>query len=305
MTGFWKILSKKQRDRINESITTVKNKIVISPLLLKSNNMKILFFFLFLTTSSIKSLFAQQNDTIPPILVGIPNDLTLECDEKIPSASDYKVSATDNEDISVSLSFVQVKLNGNCQNQFYLLNSWRATDKSNNSTEKTQRITVKDNKVPIIKGVLDDITIFDLAQFPSIPKITVEDNCNGFVEVYFKEVGINISNGVIYTQTWTAIDPCGNKSEKERKITFIKKVANNDIDNQSIIILPNPSKGLFTIQNAPSEEYDVSVYNTEGKGILQQFNISEIDLSNEQNGVYQVFVKSSYAIKVFLIVKVN
>ena len=61
-----------------------------------------------------------------------------------------------------------------------------------------------------------------------------------------------------------------------------------------LAIYPNPSKGKFqiTVKNAqPTDNFSLEIYNTEGKQVYQKNNaISEIDLSNQPEGVFLVKV---------------
>ena len=53
-----------------------------------------------------------------------------------------------------------------------------------------------------------------------------------------------------------------------------------------ILIYPNPTSGIVTF----SEEVNVRVYNIRGKQILNKNSISQIDLSEYNNGIYNISV---------------
>lgn len=61
----------------------------------------------------------------------------------------------------------------------------------------------------------------------------------------------------------------------------------------SLQIYPNPSSGIFNIKGLEGLEYYLVVYNTFGNVVKTQIDNPEIDLSEENNGVYYVKIKSS------------
>ncbi len=85
------------------------------------------------------------------------------------------------------------------------------------------------------------------------------------------------------------------------KITEIDVTAVNNQERSDIIISPNPSSGIFTIQGIPSDSKYIEVYNLAGKIILSEKVNSEkihIDLSNREKGIY--FVKIFQENKIFV-----
>ena len=63
---------------------------------------------------------------------------------------------------------------------------------------------------------------------------------------------------------------------------------NSSINDDKLIVYPNPSNGLFTIQNAKNIE-SVTITDISGKVVLnKQFadNQSVIDISYLENGIY-------------------
>ena len=63
-------------------------------------------------------------------------------------------------------------------------------------------------------------------------------------------------------------------------------------DNSSLSISPNPSSGVFTIQNPDYGKSDIIVLNTIGQVVYSQSNITKpnhtVDISAEDTGMYIV-----------------
>ena len=70
------------------------------------------------------------------------------------------------------------------------------------------------------------------------------------------------------SEGWTGDFPLSRKAENE------------------IIIYPNPTSGIVTF----SEEVSVKVYNIRGKQVLNKSGISQIDLSEYNNGIYNISI---------------
>jgi hypothetical protein len=80
----------------------------------------------------------------------------------------------------------------------------------------------------------------------------------------------------------------------------------NEISLENVSIYPNPSTGVFTINNN-NGTIDYTIRTIEGKVVRKISNVSSstisIDLSNENNGVYFLTVNEENTNKVFKIVK--
>ena len=75
----------------------------------------------------------------------------------------------------------------------------------------------------------------------------------------------------------------------------------------SVSVYPNPTTGIFTISNSNGKVVNYSVTTIEGKVIKQLSNVSStiinVDLSNENNGIYFLTVNGENTNSVFKIVK--
>lgn len=147
-----------------------------------------------------------------PLLFGVPDDITVECDA-VPSPAD--VTAEDADGVEIEVIFSETKNNGPCANSYILIRSWTTTDADGNTTSASQTVTVNDTTVPIITGVPveslsqgnDEASCGALAEYPEIAAI---DNCSETVNLSFDpEPGTFLPVG-IHTVSVSATDDCGN-----------------------------------------------------------------------------------------------
>jgi len=149
------------------------------------------------------------NDTTGPVLSGVPADAAAACDA-VPSAA--AVTATDDCDGSVTVSFSESRGDGNCPNNYTLTRTWTATDACGNTASATQTITVQDTTGPSLSGQGADAMIESPAT-PVFTAPTASDNCDASPLIGFTDL-TNQLCGASYrvTRTWTATDACGNVS---------------------------------------------------------------------------------------------
>ncbi len=112
-------------------------------------------------------------DDKKPVLVGVPSDIAADCDN-VPAAASG-VSATDNCDNDVDVTFKETKTDGACPGNYVLTRTWTATDDCGNSTSGSQVITVRDNSKPVLVGVPADIA----AACDNVPVVTGGCVCDG------------------------------------------------------------------------------------------------------------------------------
>ena len=156
-------------------------------------------------------------DTTAPVLSGVPGDITVACDN-IPSVANP--TSTDACDADVTISFIEIRTNGTCNDTYTLTRTWEAEDDCGNTSTGTQIITVEDITDPVLTGVPSDITI-ECDNIPVVVIPTATDNCDAEVEIIFNEsiVDGSCDNEFVITRTWTAVDNCGNSSTGTQIIT--------------------------------------------------------------------------------------
>jgi gliding motility-associated-like protein len=166
-------------------------------------------------------------DTIAPVLVGVPGNLNLSCDEPVPDPP--VVTVTDNctpDLVPTYLPSSSQVFDGSCQEYEYnILRTWVVSDSCGNSAVATQFIRVTD-EVPPSYNAPADITIscttdpLDLTVTGNVSNVF--DNCSADVDVQFTDQftpGTCIDEATI-TRLWRATDVCGNVSGKVQVITI-------------------------------------------------------------------------------------
>ena len=160
-------------------------------------------------------------DDIAPILTGVPDDITIQCND-LPTAAN--VSATDDCDSDLEVIFTENTLGNNCSN-YQIIRTWTVTDDCGNITTGQQIITTSDDEAPNLIGVPSDITV-ECDAIPTVPIVTASDNCDEEVNVLFteNETGGSCQDRRII-RTWTAMDDCGNTVSLSQRITVDDNIA--------------------------------------------------------------------------------
>ena len=159
----------------------------------------------------------STSDDEAPTLVGVPNDITVQCGA-IPAPAN--VTANDDCDAEVEISFTENETGGSCQD-LRVIRTWTATDDCGNSVSASQIITIDDNIAPILSGVPNDETIQCSSTIPTAANVTVSDNCDDNIQIILNETLIgNSCEEQQIIRTWTAVDDCGNVSSASQTITL-------------------------------------------------------------------------------------
>jgi len=196
---------------------------------------------------------AADCEQIPPTINNLPPDMTVN-ENAIPAVA--SVSASDNCDTDVNLSFTESRMEDANSNDFVLTRTWTAVDDCGNMVngEQVIRVEVSDDggggdsgggtgndnpcsasdcetTPPIIANVPNDQTVnFDAIPSPAQPIAT--DNCDIDVALTFEEIISESTDARNFTliRTWTATDDCGNESTRQQVIR-VEGVTNTDDNN--------------------------------------------------------------------------
>jgi hypothetical protein len=192
------------------------------------------------------SAIVTIRDTTPPTLVGVPSDVTVECDAvPLPAI----VNATDTCSTGVNLNFEETRVDGSCIDNYTLTRTWTGVDGCGNSSSAAQTITVQDTQGPVIScnslGIItppdapisftatatdncaDDPSVeiieYDCFMFTKKGKI-IDKTESCIVEVNGDTITIVDSGGVGDNITWTvsANDNCGNVAETTCSVSVVK-----------------------------------------------------------------------------------
>ncbi|MHC4444014.1 MAG: lamin tail domain-containing protein [Planctomycetota bacterium] len=160
-------------------------------------------------------------DTTPPVLSGVPEDITIECDTAVPEVAE--VTASDNCDEEVTVQFNEERIDGDCPSNYVLERTWTTTDACNNEVSATQTITVQDITGPVIE-LIGDETITLECHIDTYEELgaTVSDNCDTEpIDVVIGGDVVDTDTPGEYMVTYDAIDACGNAAEQVERIVNV------------------------------------------------------------------------------------
>jgi P2-related tail formation protein len=167
-------------------------------------------------------------DDTKPVLSAVPKDVTVQCNAVPMPAT---LTATDNCDTDVPVSFKEVKTAGACANAYTLTRTWTAKDDCGNEATATQIVTVIDDTKPTFTKPAD-ITIYADAscKYDASPSKTGDvtneaDNCSKGLQATYKDVVTQPSCGYVITRTWSLKDECGNMAaDQVQTITVLDNI---------------------------------------------------------------------------------
>ena len=189
-------------------------------------------------------------DTTPPVLSGVPADVTVECDRVVPPVSTAP-TATDNCDSSLNPNYLgEERAVGACPNSYTLTRKWSATDAcGNESAIQSQTINVVDTTPPTLNLPADtSVECTDDTSSDSTGKATGTDSC-GSVKITETESSVSGSCGdtVVITRTWTATDACGNSTSGTQTITVVDTPPPMLEVPEDVNITPSGASSSYTI----------------------------------------------------------
>ncbi|MEP6795312.1 MAG: T9SS type A sorting domain-containing protein, partial [Saprospiraceae bacterium] len=227
-------------------------------------------------------------DHTPPVLLNFKPEITIGCNDSLPT-----LSAKDNcgeVHIDIALSIVHP----NCENEYDVLRVITATDPCGNTITGVQTIHVGDGSGPVISGVIPE-----LCDDLSIPDVTAFDLCSGKnvpVTMTEKQLDSPCRDGRVIERTWTATDACGNVSTAKQIIIVGDKTPPEiQIPTYSIILkyLDAPGKSFINLSETDiidqlNDLDDGSVYVTDecDLQVIPQFTLEVSYAENCQGEGY-------------------
>lgn len=190
--------------------------------------------------STTKSQSIRVYDRSVPQFTANLTDIQVSC-ENVPKVP--FVSATDNCDQDVEISFNENIQLGTCSDSYHITRQWVANDDCGNTAKMVQHITVIDNTAPVFSNAPVSVTVNcgdNTAQMPD-----VSDNCDKIVAVSVSETqpAGDCITGRTITRTYTAIDNCGNTSQ------FVQTI--HIVDNEAPLFVNTPSNITVNCGNVP------------------------------------------------------
>ena len=159
------------------------------------------------------------NDTISPVLLGVPTNVTVECDS-VPTQA--VVTATDNCATNLTVVPSTNKIDGACIGEYSLEYIWSVTDDCNNSTLATQTVTVVDTTPPVIDTCASNVTVecFGDVPAPNTNLVSGTDNCGTVTVAWEGDLSDSNSCPETITRTYSLTDDCGNATNCSVTITI-------------------------------------------------------------------------------------
>lgn len=231
------------------------------------------------TTSFI--FYMLVGDYAPPVITGVPADLTISCNTPIPPPANPILE--DECDLGPKLYFNQTTTLGNCPNNYKITRIWEAVDFCGNISTAMQMITVQDLQAPVMNGMhpllvgkpngstinmtCPNETIFKVEDVLAI------DNCDLVSTVTLAISTLNvdcITNGhyIKKTYVWTASDDCGNHSTLTIHV--------NISDNSGPIWVAFPADATISCTDPIPNTKPVASDNCSGLDTLTSTDIIEI-----------------------------
>ena len=260
--------------------------------------------------SNLSSNFTQiitiQDNTKPTFTGQLPQNLTLECNQIVPSAA--VLTATDNCVGIVTIDFEEDTIPGTCPNNSTILRTWTATDDCGNFESHTQTITIEDNTPPTFDQEIRTPELYAKCDaIPAPQEFSAIDLC-GTATISYSEVNIagDCTNKYRIDRTWRATDLCGNFREITQSVylacdveVFNAVSPDGDGLNDTFII-----EGLECYPNNTVEIYNrwgVKVYETSSydnfANAFKGFSDGRTTLSRSEKlptGTYWYILKYEY-----------
>lgn len=162
-------------------------------------------------------------DTVDPLLIGVPGDVSVECDAVPPPAT---VTASDTCDTNIPVTFVESQVNGSCADEYVLARSWSATDDCGNDVTAQQFVSVDDTTPPSI-----NCPPHTSMECPGDTSVAANgsaggsDNCGLTTIASSDSVVTGCGTTQTITRTWTASDECDNLSSCDQYVTVADTTA--------------------------------------------------------------------------------
>jgi large repetitive protein len=184
-------------------------------------------------------------DTSKPS-IKCPEDITINCENGIAPPFTGFSEATDScYSENVLISFKDVRIDGNCIDNYILKRTWSAKDSCGNESTCLQTITVQNSSTPEIVCPSDITVTCEISIDTSVSGYaTASDICTDVItNIKFNDIRVegNCLDNYIIERLWTAIDSCGNVSTCIQTITVVDSTKPNVICPPDITI--NCNKG--------------------------------------------------------------
>ncbi|MEO0876880.1 MAG: T9SS type A sorting domain-containing protein, partial [Bacteroidota bacterium] len=212
------------------------------------------------------SIQVLYEDTYGPDIFGVPDDLTIYCDDPVPEIPD-DVYAKDNYDEEVSVGFDQDIVN--IPGAIRIIRTWTATDDCGNVTIETQFIDIIDNTltcefdIPDVVFCNSEDNLMSVIAGGGTPPYTYSwemTDCDGFITS--GATGPSILYTVGYTtQNFSVTITDANNCERVcttsvvcEKDDAVLSFQNEDVGLTELQVYPNPADGQLILRSLAAAE---------------------------------------------------
>ena len=213
--------------------------------------------------SAVQTWTIQVTDDLGPVLLGVPANTTIGCNDPIPDAF---VFAIDNCSGNTPVGVTAVTEETECGLVF--TRTWFSIDDCGNTSEATQVITSGDINPPQLSEYPENVVIPCGDPLPPLPFITAFDECIGDLNVDFQE---EITGGLdceeIYLRTWCTVNCSGVSTCWTQTISFSS--------TDGFMLAPSSISGgqvTMNLRTSKSGRTDLTVYSTAGQIVQQPFS---------------------------------
>jgi len=162
-------------------------------------------------------------DTTPPTFPGLPETLTFDCDDVIPT---LPIPTAVDACSSATVTFMaQDTLPGSCPQNYTIIRVFRAIDGCGNEAMESQTIIVRDIDAPVFSSNnQNDFTYECGTDIPVVQPIAT-DNCGNITYSFVNSQPTGNACNQTIIRTWTAMDECGNDSQFNQTIHLVDTTA--------------------------------------------------------------------------------
>jgi hypothetical protein len=244
-------------------------------------------------------VFLALVDTIPPVIFGVPGDVSIDC-ASIPEPP-VLIDALDECLCACVISFTETIITqpSGCQDNISVIRTWTATDRCGNQTIAQQNITLIDTSGPVLQLIQEDIanspngsilqysctaggipTFYDTMGIGSVISIA---SCGGVGDISFGSTTAVTRNceffGYVEQRVfeWIAADACGNQS------TFTLTV--QLIDDEAPVFIGLPA---MTCTGDPALD-DVEAFDNCGNASIRFWNTAIENPCGDGNAIRRTY----------------
>ncbi len=171
------------------------------------------------SSTCVQSIFID--DSMAPI-ISCPNNITIQCNASTLPANTGTAGATDNCDVTPTITFTDVVVGAACPQESTITRTWKAIDDCGNSSTCNQIIVIDDSMAPVISCPANVTIECSASTAPAnTGTATATDNCDVTPTVTFTDITIAAACPQNFTtiRTWKATDDCGNSATCNQTIS--------------------------------------------------------------------------------------